>query len=203
MRSLPPATSRGEEIPLPQGLATLAQLAERRRLFLAAVVAGLPLGQGGREFPRFRLNLGELRGDLGLKQLLDLVIRHAFDAGALDGDGLASQGVDLADQPGDVFQQIIAVGQNLQAGFERRRAAGRDASPDAHPGLGVDGGNRVREEYPFFIHNERRYVICVTLSRRKKTRWMNRVLAIRLQAGKRMLIWAKERYSISKSSEAC
>jgi hypothetical protein len=32
---------------------------------------------------------------------------------------------------------------------------------------------------------------------------MNRVLAMRLQAGKQMLIWAKARYSISKSSEAC
>jgi len=157
--------ARGEKIALPQGFATLAQLAKRRRPLLAPIVGGQLPGRGGREIQRLRLNPGKFRGDLRLKQLLDLVIRHAFDAGALDGDGLAAQGVDLADQPGDVFQQIDAVGQNLQAGFERRRAAGCNAPPDAHPGLGVDGGNRVREEYPFFIHNEQNYVISITMSR--------------------------------------
>ena len=59
-----------------------------------------------------------------MKQLLNLLIGHAFDLGALQGNSLAAQSIDLADQPGDVLQQILAIGQNLETGFQLCRAGG-------------------------------------------------------------------------------
>ena len=96
--------------------------------------------RGGQQILGLDLNLGKFLVHLGLEQLLDLLIGHAFDLGALQGKGLTAQGVDLADQPGDVFHQFLAMGQDLETGFQLDRTDGRNAPPDAHPCPGVGGG---------------------------------------------------------------
>ncbi len=128
-----------EEIPLPHRLAPLAQLAQGPGQFPGMLPFRRTV-RGGQQTLGLGLNLGKLLVHLGLEQLLDLLIGHAFDLGALQGKGLTARGVDLADQPGDVFHQLLAMGQDLETGFQLDRADGRDAPPDAHSCPGVGGG---------------------------------------------------------------